>query len=145
MSHRRRADDRGASAVELAVIAPSLLLLIFFVIQGGLYFYGRSVALQAARDGVSQLRLQTTANACANQQSASQTQSVQDQVQNFAANVGAHGLTKVSVKLDCSHYADPDGAYVRVTVQGQSISLVGFTINISETSRGQVEQFNGAG
>ena len=72
MSHRRRSDDRGASAVEFAVIAPTLLLLIFFIIQGGLYFYGRSVALQAARDGVSQLRLQTTANACANQQSTSQ-------------------------------------------------------------------------
>ena len=70
---------------------------------------------------------------------------MQTQVQNFAANVGAHGLTDVSVKLDCTHYNDPDGAYVRVTVQGQSISLVGFTITVNETARGQVEQFNGAG
>jgi Flp pilus assembly protein TadG len=145
MSHRRRSDDRGASAVEFAVIAPTLLLLIFFIIQGGLYFYGRSVALQAARDGVSQLRLQTTTNACANQDSSSQADPVRSQVTSFATNVGAHGLVVEDVKLDCSHYNDPDGAYVRVTVTGKSISLVGFTINVSETARGQVEQFNGAG
>ena len=54
---RRRAGDEGSVALELAVIGPSLFVLIFFAIQVALYFYGCSVALQSAREGVSQLRL----------------------------------------------------------------------------------------
>ena len=41
----------------MAIIAPGFLFLIFFSIQAALYMYGRAVATQAAREGVSQLRL----------------------------------------------------------------------------------------
>ena len=43
-------DDSGASALEMSIVAPGLILLIFFGIQSGLYYYGRTVAVQAARE-----------------------------------------------------------------------------------------------
>src|SRR5699024_7410983 len=54
---RFRRGDRGASALEFSIIAPILLLLIFTIIQGGLYFYARNTAQSASREGVSYLRL----------------------------------------------------------------------------------------
>lgn len=50
-------NERGASALEFSIIAPILLLLIFTLIQGGLYFYARNTAQSASREGVSYLRL----------------------------------------------------------------------------------------
>ena len=49
--HRARwpRGDGGASALELTLFAPGLLVVIFFSIQAGLYFYGRAVDEQAAR------------------------------------------------------------------------------------------------
>ena len=51
--HRQRwgAGDRGSASLELVVVFPVLLLLIFGGIQGALYYYGRSIALAAAQEG----------------------------------------------------------------------------------------------
>ncbi|HEY1346724.1 MAG TPA: TadE family protein, partial [Streptosporangiaceae bacterium] len=40
--------DRGSSAVELVVLTPVLLALIWLIIQYALYYQGRQVALAAA-------------------------------------------------------------------------------------------------
>jgi Flp pilus assembly protein TadG len=51
--NRRKTHDRGAVAVEFALVAPILLLLVFGIIQYGLYFWaaqgGASAAREAAR------------------------------------------------------------------------------------------------
>ncbi len=51
----RRRDERGAEAVEFALIMPLLLLLVFGIIQYGLYFWafqgGEAAAREAARRG----------------------------------------------------------------------------------------------
>lgn len=125
--------DGGSAAIELAIIAPSLIVLIFFVIQAGLYFYGRSVALQSAREGVSQLRLAQTA---------SDYQLLQPQVasnvQTFASNVGNGALNG---PVMTSAYDDV-AERVRVTVTGTTISLIPFaTFTVTETARGTVEVF----
>jgi Flp pilus assembly protein TadG len=44
--------DRGAATLELVVLFPVLLLIIFGVIQGALYYHGRNVVLAAAEQGV---------------------------------------------------------------------------------------------
>jgi Flp pilus assembly protein TadG len=50
---RPQGDERGASAVEFALILPVLLLLVFGIIQYGYYFFaaqnGSSVAREAVR------------------------------------------------------------------------------------------------
>jgi len=58
LPHRpRRRSERGVSSLELAILAPAILALIFVSIQTALWLYGRSVALNAAQEGVSRLRL----------------------------------------------------------------------------------------
>jgi len=133
-SRLRRLDDRGASALELAFIAPSLLLLIFFVIQTALWFYGRSVAQQAAREGVSQIRLSQTQQACRDSV-ATVTQHVQD----FATDVGREALIKPEAQPSCDGY---DRGQVSVTVRGRAISLVpGLTLTVTQKASGAVERF----
>jgi Flp pilus assembly protein TadG len=50
----RRADTQGGSiTLEVAILGPALLLLIFTVVQASLWFYARSLALSAAQEGVN--------------------------------------------------------------------------------------------
>ena len=48
----RRGDDRGSYSLELAILAPAVLLLVLLCIQTGLWWHARQVALTAARNGV---------------------------------------------------------------------------------------------
>jgi Flp pilus assembly protein TadG len=48
---RGRQGDHGASAIELAIVAPVLLILIWLIVQYALYFQARQVALAAAQEG----------------------------------------------------------------------------------------------
>lgn len=125
--------ERGASALELAFIAPFFLALIFLTIQGGLFFYGRTVAVQAAREGVSQLRLaqDQAAYEAMREQAASYTR-------DFAASVGQQGLTNPAVS---TRYDDEEGR-VWVEVTGSVISLVpGVDLTTTAEASGIVERF----
>ncbi len=53
----RRRDERAVSAIEMSIVAPAFLLLVFTAVQASLWFYGRNVAMSAAREGASHLRL----------------------------------------------------------------------------------------
>ena len=133
MPRRRLTDrDRGVSSLELAFIAPSLVALIFFVIQAALYFYGRSVAQQAARAGVSQLRLDQTLSAYNGNYRA-----IEGNIADFAHNIGSGAL---HVDKVTSTYDDAKGT-VTVTVTGTAVSLTGIDLNISETVTGRIERF----
>jgi Flp pilus assembly protein TadG len=130
---RRRRSERGVSALELSFLAPGLIFLIFFVIQAGLFFYGKSVAIQAAREGVSQLRLAQTADVY--------TDIRPDVVRNtesFATQVGREAL------LDPAATPSYDAAAGRVTmeVRGSVITLVpGLDLQVSARAEGAVERF----
>lgn len=125
--------DRGASAVELAIVAPALLLLIFFSIQASLYYYGRVVAQQAAREGVSVLRLAQT-EAIAEGAKAE----VQRNVEDYAASVGRETLLD---PVADSRYLEDEGT-VWVSVEGQVISLVpGLDLTVTQRVDGTVERF----
>jgi Flp pilus assembly protein TadG len=131
VSSRRR--DEGSYSVELAIITPALLLLIFFVVQVSLFLYGRSVALQSAREGVSQLRLAQT-----QEDFLAAEPGVHDTVVAFATNVGSGSLTNPVVVED---YNDVGGR-VTVKVTGTTISLIPFaTFHVSESASGTVERF----
>ena len=45
--------DTGSVSLEIAILGPALLLLVFAVVQGGLWFYARSLALAAAEEGAT--------------------------------------------------------------------------------------------
>lgn len=116
----------------MAFIAPSLIGLIFFVIQGALYFYGRSVAEQAAREGVSQLRLEQTA---ADFQSDKVV--ITHNIEEFANSIGSGVLSDVHAEPNY----DSDAGVVTVTVTGTAVSLTGLTLHISQTVTGRIERF----
>lgn len=132
MTTPRRRGDSGASAIEMAVVAPALLLLIFFAIQVALWLYGRNVALQSAREGVSYLRVvipgATPSSALA---AAEQT-----------ATHYAQTLGRESVQGATATATELGGARVRVQVTGTAISLVpGLTLAVRGAAEGRIEQF----
>ena len=48
--------DRGSNVVELAVLAPALMMLCMLILQFGLWFNARQVALAAAQAGATVAR-----------------------------------------------------------------------------------------
>jgi Flp pilus assembly protein TadG len=122
--------------VELAFIAPGLIMLIFFSIQAALYFYGRNVAIQSAREGVSQLRLaqdQATYDDIHG--------GVVDNTERFAREVGREAL--IDPVATASY--DDQQARVRMTVTGHVITLVPWLdLTVTEEAEGPVERFEAA-
>jgi Flp pilus assembly protein TadG len=124
--------DDGASAVEFSILALPFLLVIFLLIQGALWLYGRSVALDSAREGVSQLRLAQTVDACN-----AQAPRVQAYIATFAHNVGSGAL--IDPRIDPPVCGSDT---VSVTVRGRAVSLVpGLNLTIAQVANGQIEKF----
>lgn len=114
-------------------MAPVLLLVIFFAIQAGLFFYGRAVAQQAAREGVSQLRLAQTT-----QISDGIRDRVQESVERYAQIVGRETL--LEPKATTTY--DANAGTVSVSVRGTVITLVpGVTLHVTQQVVGQIERF----
>lgn len=131
---RASRDERGASALELAVLAPALLFLIFFSIQAALYFYGRNVALQSAREAVAQLRLSPD-EADYNRVKPG----VVEDIKQYGSNLGRECLIEPKVT---STYDDDDSGKVTATVTGQVITLVpGLDLSVTQTAEGPIESF----
>ena len=112
---RRGRSERGVSTLELAILAPAILALIFVSIQTALWLYGRSVALNAAQEGVSRLRLvqppvYTTAVG----------EKVRADIQSYAQQLGGETLRNTNVPFPA--YNNPEGT-VSFTVTGETVSL----------------------
>lgn len=130
---RRPRGDLGASALEVSLVAPVLLFFVFFSIQAGLFFYGRAVAEQAAREGVSKLRLAQT-----EQISERIRADVQTSVERYASAVGRETLLKPKATTDY----DGDTGKVSVTVRGEVITLVpGVKLRVTQVVVGEIERF----
>lgn len=134
-ARRARPRDGGAAAVELVVVAPGVLFLLFFAVQAGLFFYGRVVAEHAAREGVSLLRL-------------AQDEGVADDISDrvgetvtaYARTVGRETLLEPVAETSY----DADAGTVAVRVTGRVISLVpGVDLTVTQRVEGQVERFEG--
>lgn len=132
LTHR---GERGVSALEMAFIAPSLIFLIFFTIQGALFFYGRNVAIQAAREGVSQLRLSETRADYENRR-----EQVVGNIERYAVQVGRAAL----LDPEATPAYDEEAGRVDMTVTGRVITLVpGLDLKATATAHGSVERFAG--
>lgn len=126
--------DRGSAALEMAFIAPVFLLLVFTGIQVGLWAYGRSVALAAAREGVAQLRVLPD-----EQFAAAADPVVRAHVEQFAVTVGRESLLEPHATTAWTRDR------VTVTVSGHVVSLVpGLDLRTTQQASGSVERFAGA-
>ncbi|MFC1405735.1 MULTISPECIES: TadE/TadG family type IV pilus assembly protein [Streptacidiphilus] len=116
-------DDRGALSLELAFLAPVVMMLIFGVVQLGFYWYARDVALTAAQQGVETARLQ----------GASLSEG-SDRTWDLLHRTGG-SITGTSVATS------QDGNTVVVTVSGQvDCWIPGLTFPVSQTARAAKEQ-----
>lgn len=130
---RHARTERGASALELSFLAPGLIFLIFFVIQAGLFFYGKAVAIQAAREGVSQLRLAQTGDVYADIRG-----DVVRNTESYARSVGREAL--LSPRAVPSY--DENAGRVTMDVRGGVITLIpGLELEVTAHAEGAVERF----
>src|SRR6185437_3218847 len=129
--------DRGASVVELAVLAPALMVLCMLILQFGLWFNARQVAVAAAQAGATYARehAATDSGWSAGADSAATS---------YYTELHTNLLTDVA-----PHTEGPTGSNVYVTVQGQlGYSVFPFfalNLKISATAGGPVECFRPAG
>jgi Flp pilus assembly protein TadG len=124
----RRA-ERGAATLELVVLFPVLLLIIFGVIQGALYYHGRNVALAAAEQGVRAGRTDGAGDPAA---------VAAQQARQFLADTGElDNLTGLVITPTVV------GDRVRVTVTARTVSLLPGLPGprVSQSASGSLERF----
>jgi Flp pilus assembly protein TadG len=129
--------DRGTSAVELAVLAPALMMISMLILQLGLWFNARQVALAAAQAGARVAREQAATNP--DWAGAART----------AAAQYYHGLHSSLLSQLTAQASGNAQTNVYVTVSGPlGYSVFGFfglNLTISATAGGPVECFRPPG
>lgn len=123
-------DDRGTSAVEFAIITPVFLLLIFTIIEAGLFFHARNAAQSSAREGVSYLRL-----AGSSTEPQEWITAAEEVTEDYAREIGDLRNVDADARLD------EGTGRVWVTVSGEVVLPVGGTITVEQTSSATLEQF----
>lgn len=125
--------DRGALTLELVVLFPVLLLLIFGMIQGALFFHGRNVALAAAEQGVRAARVDGQSDRAG---------TAEQQARQFLLDTGElNNLTQLSI------VPAVDADQVRVTITARTLSLLPGLPGpqVSQSAAGSIERFTSRG
>lgn len=125
---RLRSAD-GAVTIEMVVLLPIAILLLFVVVQAAVYFQGRSIALASAQEG-----------ARAGAAYKATDRDGEAKARSFAERMGQGGtLDEVGVAVT----RDPAGRSVTVTVTGRTPSLVpGWDPEVSQSSTRPIEEFS---
>lgn len=119
--------DRGGSPIELAIVWPAILLLVFGAVQVATYFTARTIALSAAQVAVSTAR-----------QYDATEQEGRDRAEEFLLEGGDWLLNWQVAGPDRN---DATGE-VTATVTGDALTLVpGFSWEVQQTAHGTVERF----
>ena len=124
---RRSGSARGSASLEIAILGPALLLLIFATVQGALWFYARSLALEAAQEGAAAGRARgASASVAVNRANAFLQRSAQDSLQGTTVSSAGSSATTI-----------------RIEVKGRSLSVLpGFPgIDVSQSAEAPVERF----
>ncbi len=110
--HEKQTDNsvRGAAAVELAVVLPLLLTLVFGIIEFGWVFMVRETLTNSSREGARVAVLQ-----------GSTEQDIRDRV---AASMNPTGLSTYTVQINRSSPGDPNET-VKVLIPYADVSLLG--------------------
>ena len=101
--------DRGSSSVEAVVLLPFVFLLLFAMVQGGLWFHARAVALGAAQEGA---RVAAAENSSAGAGISAASSFIADAGKDVVRNPAISGSRSPTT--------------VTVTVTGQAQSLIPF-------------------
>lgn len=122
-----RRDQRGASALEMVLIAPVLFLALLAIVQFGLYFHAKNVAEQAAQEGAAAARAFDGTEG-----------SAKGVTEDYLSALGESTLQGQSVSVNRGTQT------ASVTVRGTALSLIpipGLALQIEETASGPVERY----
>ncbi|MEG3613960.1 TadE family protein [Isoptericola haloaureus] len=123
----RPADDRGAAAVEFALVAPVLIALLLGIVSFGYAYHVQTVLGNAARDGVRVLALSDGADPAAEARSAA--------ISSAAPSVAlTTGQISVTPAAGCDADGAPENATVDITVA--DVSLLGGFLAVDLTGSG---------
>ena len=119
--------ETGSVSLEIAILAPALLLLIFSIVQAGLWFYARSLALAAAQEGVAAARSYGASPDAGTSRSRS-----------FIDQQAGDSLTQTVVSS-----AGSTPTLIRIQVSGRALSVFpGIPgIQVTQSADGPVERF----
>lgn len=117
--------DRGSASLELVIVFPAVLLLLFGIVQGGIWYHARNVAAFAAAEGLRATQALDGSPAAG-----------QDRAEATLSHTGAAGfLSAASV----SATRGPQQA--TVTVSGRAPGLFpGMALAIRQSATGPVER-----
>jgi Flp pilus assembly protein TadG len=123
----RPGGDTGSASVEIAILGPALLLLVFAIVQGGLWFYAHNLALAAAEEGV------TTGAAYGARPDIGVVRT-----RTFLDQQAGDSLTATTISS-----AGSTPTVVRIAVTGRSLSVLPGVpgIEVTATAVGPVERF----
>jgi len=129
-STRTRRADAGSSAIELVLLTPVLIALVFTVVQAALVWHARHVALAAAQQGDRFARSMAGADDA----------TVRARTIEYVRSLGADLVGSPTVTVTRA------GGFVTVTVTGMAVSLVpGAALHVHAVSRGPAEVFTAGG
>jgi hypothetical protein len=121
----RRTADRGGSSIELAILWPAILLLVFGAVQAATYFTARTVALSATQVAVTTARALNATEGAGEERAGAFLERSGDWLRDWQVVETAR-----------------TGQVVEFTVTGDALSIVpGVQWRISQTARGTVERF----
>jgi Flp pilus assembly protein TadG len=123
---RRWRDDRGDTAIQMAIIFPFVLLATVAVIQASMWYYARQIALTAAREGLTTARAYESSPA----DGAAQARDVLERV-------AGDSLRGYSVT------ANSNGERVQVQVSGTAMSMIPGVagLQVTQSASGPVERW----
>jgi len=123
---RRWRDDRGDTAIQMAIIFPFVLLTTIAVIQASMWYYARQIALTAAREGLTAARAYESSPA----DGAAQARDV-------LGRVAGDSLRGYSVA------ATSNGQRVQVQVSGTAMSMIpGVSgLQVTQSASGPLERW----
>ncbi|MGW4984098.1 TadE family protein [Streptomyces mirabilis] len=116
--------DRGAMALELSTVMPLAFLMLFALIQGGVWFHGRSVAHHAAQQALDAQRAYNAAPGAG-----------QAAARDFLERMGG-SLSSARIEIE------DNGDQVSVQVTGDVINLVpGWDGHVNQRVQAPKEKF----
>src|SRR4051794_25511254 len=123
-----RERDAGLSTLEAVFTVPVIMLMILGIVQAGMWWYARQVALTAAQEGARAARAYEASNA----DGAAKANSYLSQVDGGTGSI----LNDPQISVRRS------GDTVTVEVRGHVVTLVpGLSVSIDVTSTGPAEVF----
>ena len=127
--------ERGASAVELAMLTPLLIIIIAATIQFAMVYHARHVALAAAQAGAR------VARATAGQPGAAWEEPARTKTMEYLHTIGPN-LLEAPRPVLLQRFVGGQLVDVGVEVKGTAVRVIPFlTLQVDEQSRGPVERF----